>query len=96
MILFLGAFCKDQVYLKGALQILRNRRHIDFHLLIKAGKVDFRDLDKLRYVIDTDNTRIPAFMKDIYIYKLKLEEIVLRNKLTDKDLECIDEYEEDT
>ena len=53
--------------------------------------MDFRDLDKLRYVVDTEKTRIPSFMRDIYEYRLKLEEIFLRNKLTDAELETIEE-----
>ena len=59
-----GAFCKDQVYLEGALQLLKNRRQIDFHFLMQLGKIAFEDVDRLLLLADCENTRIPSFMQD--------------------------------
>lgn len=84
--IIVGAFCKDQVYLTGALEILKNRHEIDFHLLMQFGKVAYQDVDRLTDVCVLENTRIPSFMKDEVYYRQKLDEIVIKNGLTDDDL----------
>ncbi|XP_064640790.1 putative tyrosine carboxypeptidase MATCAP2 [Lineus longissimus] len=82
-----GAFCKDQVYLSGALQILKHREFIDFHALTKLGKISFKDIERLRDVGDLENTRVPNFMVNIENYRNKLEKIVKANGLDDYELE---------
>ena len=72
----------------GALSILKHRSHIDFHALFRCGKVDFRDVERLKDLADLQNTRIPGFMVDLKQYRRSLDEIVIRNGLTDSDLEA--------
>ena len=84
-----GAFCKDQVYLDGALQLLKHRKSIDFHLLIRLGKIDWQDIEKLAPMADLENTRIPFFMKDLQFYHECLDKIVEANALTDDVLEDV-------
>ena len=85
-----GAFCKDQVYLNGALQLLKHIDDVDFHLLVKCGKVSYRDLPRLEAIgPDLDRTRIPTFMADQVIYKKELERIMNRNGLTKEVLDIL-------
>jgi len=37
---------KDQVYLRGAIQILENRKKIDF-VLLHSGKLNLEDLQRM-------------------------------------------------
>ena len=87
--LLLGAFTKDQVYLKGALEILKNRKKINFHALLRLGKVSYRDVDRLMGAANFHNTRIPRFMRDLDHYHKKLDEIIVKNGLTEADLEHV-------
>ena len=88
MTLLLGCFNKDQVYLNGALQVLRFRFEIDFHALVKLGRVAFQDVERLRHeaVLAEGVVSVPSFMADKDKYLEKLSEIRLKNKLTDKEL----------
>lgn len=79
----LGGFCKDQVYLDGALQILKNRRHLDFHSLVRFGKISYRDIDMVREIAETESTRIPSFMEDLRQYRGHLDRVADANGLTD-------------
>eukprot|EP00057_Strongylocentrotus_purpuratus_P031431 XP_784562.3 PREDICTED: uncharacterized protein KIAA0895-like [Strongylocentrotus purpuratus] len=83
-----GCFNKDQVYLNGALQVLRFRFEIDFHALVKLGRVAFQDVERLRHeaVLAEGVVSVPSFMADKDKYLEKLSEIRLKNKLTDKEL----------
>ncbi|KAL3859923.1 hypothetical protein ACJMK2_010106 [Sinanodonta woodiana] len=78
-----GAFCKDQVYLEGALQILKHRKILDFHLLVRLGKIAFEDINMLKDYTDVKNTRIPFFMEDLNTYHKLLDRIAEANALTD-------------
>ncbi|XP_076110008.1 putative tyrosine carboxypeptidase MATCAP2 [Mytilus galloprovincialis] len=78
-----GAFCKDQVYLDGALQILKNRRHLDFHSLLRYGKISYRDIDIISDIAELEYTRIPSFMEDLHAYRGHLDRICDANGLTD-------------
>ncbi|XP_066289055.1 microtubule-associated tyrosine carboxypeptidase-like [Branchiostoma lanceolatum] len=78
-----GCFCKDQVYLEGALEILRHRKDIDFHNLMRMGKVSWRDLGRLQEHMQTDGTRIPSFMDNLDQYRKLLDYIVMANGLSD-------------
>ena len=83
----LGAFQKDQVYLKGLLKILKYRHIIDFNLLFRLGKVCFKDIDRLKNFADLENTRLPSFVENIDKYVECLDNILRKNGLTDRDLE---------
>ncbi|CAH1268768.1 KIAA0895L [Branchiostoma lanceolatum] len=78
-----GCFCKDQVYLEGALEILRHRKDINFHNLMRMGKVSWRDLGRLQEHMQTDGTRIPSFMDNLDQYRKLLDYIVMANGLSD-------------
>ena len=80
---FSGAFCKDQVYLDGALQLLKRRRCLDFHLLVRLGKVAHGDIERLVDHCQLDGTRIPSFMNDLTVYRKQLNHIAECNGLTD-------------
>ena len=67
----------------GALQILKNRRHLDFHSLVRFGKISYRDIDIIRDLAEVEETRIPSFMEDIYQYRGHLDRIAEANGLTD-------------
>lgn len=82
----LGAFCKDQVYLEGALQLLKHRRTTDFHKLVQLGKISYLDLERLRFLGNYKNTRIPSFMEDLSHYLNSLQDILYKNGLSDDDL----------
>ncbi|XP_005107828.1 uncharacterized protein KIAA0895 [Aplysia californica] len=80
-----GCFCKDQVYLDGALQLLKRRRVLDFHLLVRLGKISYEDVDRecVTEIAQLENTRIPWFMNDLTIYRRQLDHIAYTNGLTD-------------
>lgn len=78
-----GGFCKDQVYLEGALQLLKNRKHIDFHLLVQLGKISWEDIDKVELLGNLDETKVPFFMQDLAVYHKHLDRICEANGLTD-------------
>lgn len=78
-----GAFCKDQVYLDGVLQILKIRRHLDFHSLVRFGKISYQDIDIIRDIAEVEYTRIPSFMEDLHQYRGHLDRIAEANGLTD-------------
>ncbi|XP_052251711.1 putative tyrosine carboxypeptidase MATCAP2 isoform X2 [Dreissena polymorpha] len=84
-----GGFCKDQVYLEGALQILKNRRQIDFHLLVQLGKISWEDIDKLQLLGNLDDTKVPFFMQDLAAYHSCLDKICESNGLTQEVLESV-------
>ena len=78
------------MYLTGALQILKHRNDIDFHLLVKCGKVSWRDLNKLELQQpELDRTRIPGFMTDINAYRNELTRVLSENGLTQEDLQYV-------
>ncbi|XP_013383783.1 uncharacterized protein KIAA0895-like [Lingula anatina] len=84
-----GGFSKDQVYLTGALELLRYRHSIDFHALARLGKVSYKDVDKLKNMGDFEETRIPYFMQDTNWYLGRLDHIVRANGLTDAELKRV-------
>lgn len=62
---WLNGMFKDQVYLKGAIEILINRKNINFTNLY-AGKISLKDYSKLEdsRIIITDNIKLPYFLKN--------------------------------
>nr|KAF6469673.1 hypothetical protein HJG59_007253 [Molossus molossus] len=81
-----GCFSKDQVYLDGILRLLRHRDTIDFPLLTALGKVSYEDVDRLKGLAVTENTRVPHFLQDQERYMEHLERIMEVNELTDQEL----------
>ncbi|XP_064610943.1 microtubule-associated tyrosine carboxypeptidase-like isoform X1 [Liolophura sinensis] len=79
-----GGFCKDQVYLDGALELLKHRNSIDFQLLLSLGKIAYQDVDRLKELADLGNTRIPGFMRDYDNYKRCLDRVATVNGLTEE------------
>jgi hypothetical protein len=77
------------VYLEGALQILKNRKNIDFHLLVQLGKISWEDIDKVALLGNLDDTKIPFFMQDLEAYHKYLDRICEANDLTDDILEDV-------
>ncbi|XP_067112226.1 putative tyrosine carboxypeptidase MATCAP2 isoform X2 [Osmerus mordax] len=84
-----GCFSKDQVYLDGILKILRHREKIDFPLLMALGKVSFEDVDRLKFLGQTEHVRIPHFLQDQVSYAEQLEKIMEVNRLTDEELRIL-------
>ncbi len=61
-----GGMYKDGVYLRGAIDILKNRKKIDFKAFY-SGKVSLRDfwfLEKQK-LIDKSKVVLPYFMQDM-------------------------------
>ncbi|BFZ12604.1 hypothetical protein BsWGS_15643 [Bradybaena similaris] len=87
-----GCFSKDQVYLEGALQLLKRRKTLDFQRLIRLGKVSFEDVDRpsITSIAKLTNTRIPWFMEDMQVYLQSLDHIAKTNGLTDSVLDTVD------
>lgn len=83
----LGCFFKDQVYLTGSLQILANRKIINFASLYRLGKVSYKDVSRLERKAKTSGTRLPNFLLDAEAYRKRLDYIVQYNGLTDEDLQ---------
>lgn len=84
-----GAFSKDQVYLSGALQILKHRRQIDFHMMMRLGKVAYQDVERLKGYADLEGTRVPTFMENRNSYIKHLDRIAEANGLTDHVLQDV-------
>ncbi|ESO91061.1 hypothetical protein LOTGIDRAFT_122331 [Lottia gigantea] len=85
-----GGFSKDQVYLDGALQILKRRHTLNFSLLTRLGKISHKDLENLQDLCQDEHTRVPGFMKDMTIYRKYIDRIVEANGLTDDILEEVE------
>ena len=61
----LSGMYKDQIYLKGAIEILINRKHIDF-MGLYGGKISLKDYSKLesRNLINKHKICLPYFLQD--------------------------------
>lgn len=75
-----GGLYKDQVYLEGAIQILRDRHNIDF-ISLYCGKLSLEDLKRpnIEKRIKRDEILLPTFMKNMDEYKKALEIIAKIN-----------------
>ena len=86
MFIIAGCFSKDQVYLTGILEILRERRNIDFKALMQLGKVAFEDVGRLtKYGNKEEVFMVPSFMHDQKEYVKQLDHILHLNGLKDSD-----------
>jgi len=79
-----GGFCKDQMYLTGALTVLRRRKEIDFRALY-MGKVSLDDAERLKRegIAVLDGLKLPVFLQDEEAYRRKLDVVVECNGLSD-------------
>ena len=61
-----GCFCKDQVYLEGAVEILQNRKTLDFHGLY-CGKMSLDDLARpsIAKKLQKDKIKLPPIMDNM-------------------------------
>jgi len=75
-----GGMYKDQVYLRGAIEILKKRKKLDF-ILLHSGKINVKDLQRLTKmgVIRQDGWKLPTFLKDLEQYKAGLNYIAEAN-----------------
>eukprot|EP00826_Nyctotherus_ovalis_P042100 TRINITY_DN4297_c0_g2_i1.p1 TRINITY_DN4297_c0_g2~~TRINITY_DN4297_c0_g2_i1.p1 ORF type:complete len:507 (-),score=120.35 TRINITY_DN4297_c0_g2_i1:51-1571(-) len=69
-----GGLYKDQIYLEGAVKILRKRKEIDFKLLY-AGKIAIDDVERMQKKIKTADLKFPWFLKDEQAYLNALDKI---------------------
>lgn len=82
-----GGFVKDQMYLTGAMEILEQRRVIDFEAMY-IGKLSVPDAHRAKCtgLARLDNLRLPIFLatsEDRRRYLELMDEIVRDNDLTD-------------
>ena len=75
-----GSFCKDQMYLGGALTILQHKDTIDFSALY-MGQIALEDLHRLRPGANVDNIELPSFVLDVEGYHDKLSAVILDNDI---------------
>jgi hypothetical protein len=68
----------DQAYLIGAVEILENRKTIDFEGLM-CGRLSFDELDRVKRVTRKFGIRLPDFMKDLRRYRKRLDDIAKVN-----------------
>jgi hypothetical protein len=81
--ILLGCFCKDQVYLIGALQLLKHRHSIDFTALY-LGKLAWEDVERLKPLARRSKIMVPAFLKSEENYLSKLDEILRVNRISNE------------
>ena len=76
-----GGFFKDQCYLRGAVEVLRNRRQLDLRALF-LGKLSVADLlgpraeDLARL---PEGAKLPRFLASVELYRAALDEIAATN-----------------
>ena len=75
-----GGLYKDQVYLEGAINILKERRTIDFVGLF-CGKLSLEDLKRpaIEKRLKKENILLPRFMDDMDDYMKALDVIAKTN-----------------
>lgn len=77
-----GGMFKDQVYLRGALDLLKNRSKIDF-VALHAGKLNLKDYFRLmksnEIKYEDNELLLPYFLRDITKYKKALDRIAEAN-----------------
>jgi len=75
-----GGMYKDQVYLRGAIEILHKRKKLDF-VQLHSGKINVKDLQRLTKmgVIKTEGLKLPTFIKDLEQYKAGMNHIAETN-----------------
>ena len=79
-----GGLYKDQVYLEGAVSILRERKTLDFYGLC-CGKISLDDMKRLgaQKKLKKEQIKIPPFMRDMDQYMRALDIIARVNHIDD-------------
>jgi len=77
-----GGLYKDQVYLEGAIQILRARKNIDF-MGLYCGKLSLDDLQKpiIEKRLRKEQILLPPIMNDMEVYHKALDVIAKVNHI---------------
>lgn len=77
-----GGYYKDQVYLEGIVNILQDRKNLDFHGLY-CGKISLEDMKKphIAKKMKKENLTLPPFMTDMDKYMEALEIISACNHI---------------
>lgn len=77
-----GGLYKDQVYLEGAVAVLRERKTLDFHGLC-CGKISIEEMKRLseKGKLRKEAIKIPPFMRDIDQYLTALDIIAQVNHI---------------
>ena len=75
-----GGMYKDQVYLEGAVTILRKRKEIDFETL-HSGKICLEDLEKVKRSIRNIGVKFPWFLANKEKYMKVLDKIAEVNNI---------------
>ena len=76
-----GGLYKDQIYLEGAVQILQQRKDINFSALY-AGKISLEDLERLHKRLRTMSLKLPWFLQDPAEYLRALDTIAEFNSIS--------------
>lgn len=79
-----GGLYKDQVYMEGAIQILRDRKNIDF-IALYCGKLALDDLKKpiIEKKMRKEGILLPNFMMNMEEYYKALDIIAETNHIDD-------------
>jgi len=77
-----GGLYKDQVYLEGAVSVLRERKTLDFHGMC-CGKISIEDMKRLsaQKKLKKEGIKIPPFMQDMDEYMRALDIIARVNHI---------------
>lgn len=77
-----GGLYKDQVYLEGAVQVLEQRKSLNFKGLL-CGKISLRDLkrDSISRMLNYEGLKLPSFMHDMDEYLRCLDVIAETNHI---------------
>lgn len=76
-----GGLYKDQIYLEGAVNILRRRKEINFQALY-SGKIALEDLDRMQKKLRTMSLKFPWFFQDLGEYSRALDIIAEFNAIS--------------
>lgn len=75
-----GGMYKDQIYLEGAVLLLKNRKKINFEELY-SGKIAFEDLERMQNRLRLKSLKLPWFMQNKEKYMKALDRIASFNHI---------------
>lgn len=78
-----GSVAVDQSYFRGAVELLRRRKFLDFPLLY-AGQINWEDLPAIRRMVRSELVRLPPFLSTpgrVAAYRRALEYIAQYNQI---------------
>jgi len=77
-----GGLYKDQVYLEGAVQVLQQRKSLNFKGLL-CGKISLKDLKRyaISSILNYEGLKLPLFMHDMDEYMRCLDVIAETNHI---------------